>query len=72
MDLEQGRDLVRGSMILVCAGIALWVNARIGLAFIVIMGLMIVQSVFTGWCPADLILKPLGLKNRAQLVAPSK
>lgn len=64
MDLEKGRDLVRGSMILVCAGIAYWVDLSIGLALIALMGVMIVQSVLTGWCPADLILKPLGLRSR--------
>jgi len=31
------------------------------------MGVMILQSALTDWCPADLFLRPMGLKKKADL-----
>ena len=64
MSLEKGRDIVRGLLILVFALIAWRVDLTSGLALLAYMGLMILQSAFTGWCPADLVLVPLGLKKK--------
>ncbi|MEW5940393.1 MAG: YgaP-like transmembrane domain [Chloroflexota bacterium] len=64
MYLENGRDLFRGSMILLAAALAYWVDLTAGLLLAVFVGVMILQSVFTDWCPADLILKPMGLKSK--------
>ncbi len=64
MYLENGRDLVRGLLILVFAAVAYWVDLSLGLALVAFMGLMILQSVWTDWCPADMFLKPLGMKSR--------
>lgn len=66
MYLESGRDLFRGGMILISAAIAYGVNLTIGLALIVFIGIMILQSVITDWCPIDLILRPLGLKKKVE------
>jgi hypothetical protein len=66
MYLEAGRDLFRGIMILLSAAIAYWGNPTAGLALAVFIGVMTLQSVITDWCPADLILKPLGLKKKAE------
>jgi len=66
MYLENGRDLVRGILILIFAAIAYWVDLVLGLALVAFMGVMILQSVFTGWCPADLFLRPLGLKSKLE------
>jgi hypothetical protein len=66
MYLENGRDLVRAILILVFAAMAYWSNLTLGLALVAFIGLMILQSVFTDWCPADLILKPLGLKKKLE------
>jgi hypothetical protein len=66
MYLEHGRDLVRAILILVFAAMAFWYNLTFGLALVVLMGLMILQSVWTDWCPADLFLKPLGLKRKME------
>ena len=65
MYLENGRDIVRGILVLVFVGIAYWVNLTTGLVLIVIMGVMILQSAWTGWCPADLFLRPLGLIQKS-------
>ena len=56
MYLKNGRDIVRGILLLIFAAIAYWVDLTIGLALVGLMGLMILQSAFTDWCPADLFL----------------
>jgi len=66
MYLENGRDLFRSILILIFAAIAYWINLTIGLALVAFMGVMILQSVFTDWCPADLILKGMGLKGKLE------
>jgi len=66
MYLENGRDLFRGVMILISVAIAYWVNLIAGLALAVFVGVMTLQSVWTDWCPIDLILKPMGLKKKLE------
>ncbi|MFQ5827088.1 MAG: YgaP-like transmembrane domain [Dehalococcoidia bacterium] len=66
MFLESGRALVQGILVMVCAAIAYWVSLPIGLALVAIMGLVIVQSAFTDWCPSHLLLRPLGLKKKGE------
>lgn len=65
MYIENGRDLVRGVLLLLFVAIAYWVNLMLGLVLIAIMSLLILQSTFTNWCPADLFLRLLGVKSRA-------
>ena len=66
MYLETGRDLFRGVMILIAAAIAYWINLPAGLALALFVGVMTLQSVITDWCPADLILRPLGLRKKLE------
>ena len=66
MYLENGRNIVRGVLILIFAAIAYWVDLTTGLALVAFMGVMTLQSVWTGWCPADLFLRPLGLKQKLE------
>jgi type III secretory pathway component EscT len=66
MYLENGRDIVRGILILLFAAIAYWVNLAAGLMLAAFMGAMILQSAFTDWCPADLFLRPMGLKKKLE------
>ena len=63
MTLEAGRDIVRGFLILLFAAIAGWLDRTAGLLLLAAMGLLILQSSFTNWCPADIFLRPLGLKS---------
>jgi hypothetical protein len=63
MYLENGRDIIRGVLILVFVAVAYWLDLSLGLILVAFMGAMILQSAFTGWCPADLILRPMGLKK---------
>lgn len=64
MNLENGRDLFRGVMILISVVLAYWVSLTAGLALAVFVGTMTLQSVWTDWCPADLFLRPMGLKKK--------
>jgi len=65
MSLENGRDLVRGTLILAFAAFAWWVDRSAGIILVALMGVMILQSVFTGWCPADWFLRPMSLKKKS-------
>ena len=53
-------------MILAFAAIAYWGDLTTGLLLIAFVGLLILQSAFTDWCPADLILRPMGLKKKRE------
>jgi hypothetical protein len=66
MYLENGRDIFRGVLILIFAAIAYWTDLAFGLVLVAFIGVMILQSAFTDWCPADLILRPLGLKKKLE------
>jgi hypothetical protein len=66
MFLENGRDVARGILILAFATIAYWGSSTLGLTLLAFMGVMILQSAFTDWCPADLFLRPLGLKKKLE------
>ena len=66
MYLENGRDIIRGILILIFAAIAYWVDLSLGIVLVAFMGLMILQSAFTNWCPADLFLRPLGMKSKLE------
>lgn len=66
MYLENGRDMIRGILILIFAAIAYWVDLIIGLALVAFMGVMILQSVFTDWCPADLFLRPMRVQRKSE------
>ena len=66
MYLENGRDLVRGVLILLFAAVAYWLDLATGLVLVAFMGGMILQSTFTDWCPADLFLRPMGLKRKTE------
>ncbi len=65
MYLENGRDAVRGMLILLFAAIAYWVDLATGLALLAVMGGLILQSAFTDWCPADWFLQAMGMKRKA-------
>ena len=66
MYLENGRDIFRGILLLVFAAVAYWVNLTVGLALLALVGVLILQSAFTDWCPADLFLRPMGLKRKLE------
>jgi len=62
MTVERGLRLMAGVMVLLCLVLAhyhspnwLWLTAFVGLNLL--------QSAFTNWCPGMMILRALGLKE---------
>lgn len=66
MYLENGRDIFRGVLLLIFAAVAFWLDLTTGLVLVAFMGVLILQSAFTDWCPADLLLRPMRLKRKLE------
>ena len=66
MSLENGRDVIRGVLLLVFAATAYWVDFSVGVALVAGVAVLILQSAFSGWCPADVVLRPLGMKSKLE------
>lgn len=57
--VEQGIRVLAGSLVLVGLGLSWWVHEA-WLLLPVFVGVNLIQSSFTGFCPAEMILKRLG------------
>ena len=68
MTVENGVRVMAGSMMLISLSLAHWVNPN-WLWLGVFVGVNLIQSAFTGFCPAVKILKALGLKESAACCA---
>ncbi len=66
MYLENGRSLVWGILLFIFVAIAYWVNFVVGMLLMALLGLNVLQAAFTDWCPADLFLRPMGLKKKLE------
>jgi len=62
--VEGGVRIMAGTMVLVSVCLAMFVN-KWWLALAVFVGLNLIQSAFTGFCPADKIMKAIGLPTSA-------
>ncbi|MBX6359329.1 MAG: DUF2892 domain-containing protein [Acidobacterium ailaaui] len=62
MNLERSLRLLAGMMVLFSLALAHWVSQR-WLWLTAFVGLNLLQSAFTNWCPAMSILRSLGLKD---------
>ena len=61
MTVDNGVRVVAGTFVLVSLALGVWVNHN-WFFFTAFVGLNLVQSAFTGFCPAAMLLKKLGLK----------
>ena len=61
MTVDNGVRVVAGTFILISLGLGVWVN-HYWLFFTAFVGLNLIQSAFTHFCPAEMILKKAGLK----------
>ncbi len=62
MTINSAVRLLAGSMVLISIALSIWVHPYwIGLAIFV--GLNLVQSSFTGFCPPTIVLRKLGLTD---------
>ena len=62
MTIERGLRLMAGVFVLLSLALGYWVNSGWYL-FTAFVGLNLLQSAFTDWCPAMWILGKLGLKT---------
>lgn len=62
MKINEALRLLAGIMVLLSAALAVWVDMR-WLWLTAFIGVNLVQSAFTGWCPAIWAFKKLGLKE---------
>lgn len=64
MTVERGVRLMGGAMVLLSLGLAHFVSMY-WLWLTVLVGLNLLQSAFTNWCPAMNVLRAMGLKDAA-------
>ncbi|USD36692.1 MULTISPECIES: DUF2892 domain-containing protein [Ferrimonas] len=63
---ERATQAFAGSMVLISVGLTLWVHPLF-FWFTVFIGANLIQSAFTGFCPATLVMKKLGMPTERQL-----
>lgn len=61
MNTEKGIRVIAGVMILASLALGVWVS-RYWFLLTAFVGINLLQSAFTGFCPAEHLLKKLGLK----------
>lgn len=62
MTVERGLRLLAGTFVLLSLALGYWVSPYWFL-FTAFVGLNLIQSSFTNWCPAMMMLRRLGLKD---------
>lgn len=62
MTLENAIRVLAGTFVLVSLALGIWVN-KWWFAFTAFVGVNLIQSAFTGFCPAEMIFKKLGFKS---------
>jgi hypothetical protein len=62
MTVERGLRMMAGTMVLLSLALAHYVSLY-WLWLTVFVGLNLLQSAFTSWCPAMAILRAIGLKD---------
>ena len=61
MKVENGVRIMAGCMVLIGTALAHWVSPW-WLLLVVFVGVNLIQSAFTGICPAEKIMRKLGLE----------
>ena len=62
MTIDKIIRVIAGTFILMSVALALWVSPW-WLIWTTLIGANLVQSAFTGWCPAEIILKKFGVQG---------
>lgn len=60
MTIENAIRVLAGSMVLISLALAHWVNSW-WLLLAAFVGVNLIQSAFTGFCPAEIIFRKLGV-----------
>jgi len=61
MTVDNAVRVIAGTFVLISLALAHWVNPK-WLFFTAFVGVNLIQSAFTGLCPAEWLLKKCGLK----------
>ena len=61
MTIENAIRIMAGTMVLIGLALSIWVNTW-WLILPAFVGVNLIQSSFTGFCPAEMIFKKAGLK----------
>jgi hypothetical protein len=61
MTVENGVRIVAGTVILLSLALGVWVNHN-WLFLTAFVGVNLIQSAFTRFCPAEILLRKIGLK----------
>jgi hypothetical protein len=69
MTVERGLRLMAGAMVLLSVALTYYVS-HYWMWLTVFIGLNLLQSAFTNWCPAMSILRSIGLKEASCSVPP--
>ena len=64
MKMENAIRVLAGTLVLVSISLAHWVS-EYWLLLAAFVGFNLIQSAFTGFCPAEIILRKLGVGNEA-------
>ena len=62
MTLENAIRVLAGTMVLTSLALAHWVDPR-WMLLAAFVGVNLIQSAFTGFCPAEVVLKKLGVSK---------
>ena len=62
MDINRWLRMVAGTLVLASLALGYWVSPK-WYFFTAFVGLNLLQSAFTNWCPAMSILRAMGLKD---------
>ena len=60
MTIEKCVRIIAGTFVLMSVALAIWVSPW-WLIWTMLIGVNLVQSAFTGWCPAEILLKKYGI-----------
>lgn len=62
MTLDRSVMLFAGCMVLLSVALTLWVSSYF-IWFTAFIGVNLIQSSMTGWCPAAIVFKKLGIRT---------
>lgn len=68
MTIERGLRLMAGTFVLLSLALGYWISPY-WYWFTAFVGLNLLQSSFTNWCPAMWMLEKLGLKSEKEMVS---
>jgi Inner membrane protein YgaP-like, transmembrane domain len=71
MNVERSIRLIAGSLVLISAILA-WKVSPWFLVFIAFVGLNLMQSAFTNWCPMMTILRKMGVPDDSKEIRPAE